>query len=127
VTELEVCVPSEVADALEAAGVVEQRSEILAKRAGDYAGVVLTVYNVTLSIVTLGELPGRVAALRDALLSWINGPDAPDKPYMLEAHGPGGRLSYELDSPPNLDALQSFLERVNIGDLDSDEPSDQRA
>jgi hypothetical protein len=120
VTKLEVRVPSEVADALEAAGVVEQRSETLVKHAGDFVGVVLTVYNVTLAIVTLGELPSRIAALKNALIDWINGPNAPDKPYTLEAHGPGGRLSYELDSPPDADALQAFLERVNTGELDSD-------
>lgn len=117
-TELEVRVPVEIADALETAGLVDERSELLPKHAGDYVGVVLTVYNVALSFVTLGELPGRVVALRDALLDWINGAGAPEKPHILEAHGPGGRLSYELDSPPDSDALQSFLERVNMGDRD---------
>lgn len=105
-------VPVQVANDLVAAGVVADQSDTITKGL-DPLILSLVVYNTVLNAVTLAELPNRVIALRNAFVSWIEGPESPDKPYTLVATGPGGTFDYQLDSPPDSEALLAFLEQIN--------------
>jgi hypothetical protein len=129
-TTLEVWVPAEVAEELERGGVVERRvkdgSEVRERilRRGGWPSLRFSG-NVNLSILDLADTPQRVPALRDAFLRWIDGSGMPGGPCALVASGaPDAQgatyagLSYDLGAPPDLEALQTFLERVNEGALD---------
>ena len=81
--ELRFLVPDGLADELEAAGLVSTRSDMEYRGAADVGVVALIVYNVTVTTLTLAEMPGQIVALRDSIARWVRKSPPDQRPYSL--------------------------------------------
>ena len=69
--ELRLLVPEELADEIEAAGLVSTRSDVEYRGSADVGVVALIVYSVSVTTLTLAEMPGQIVALRDSIARWV--------------------------------------------------------
>lgn len=101
-------VPSEVADELDARGLVRSSTRTTVKSV-DIGELVLVVYNTTASTVTLFQAPDVIRALATSLVNWFRRNRSERQKFELTARGPHGLIEFSSDEPPDIGALTQFL------------------
>ena len=100
--------PAEVADELDAKGLVRSTTRAIVKGV-DVGELVLVVYNTTAATVTLFQAPDIIRALAASLESWFRRNRSDQRKFELTARGPHGFVEFSSDEVPDVDVLTQFL------------------
>ncbi len=81
---------------------------------GDIAGLAVGGLGVAASMVTLAQTPATISYLSQRLHRWSRARRSGEPAVLsVEAQGPGGRLTLELNSATSADEIARILERIS--------------
>ena len=79
----------------------------------DVLEVAVFLTGVAGSLVTLVSQGGHATKrIASAIVRWRGRQPPTERPYRLVAQGPKGRLVFDLDEKPDVDALSAFLDQL---------------